>query len=260
MRGEGVTGEAGGAQGGRPAGAIATVGIVVCVAWCAAVATGLGRALLGSEAAAGPAGFALYLPGALVGAALLAWAAWRRLVAAAPRWVPRAALEATAAVVEVSAEEDEEGTIGERGPEVVARAAREGGTAGGGVRAAAPAAPGIVHLGPGVDPAWAAWGLAWEAPGHGAGLVPLPSGARVIVGRDPASHVVVRLDQVSWQHLELDVQEGRVVAFDVGSKNGTRSAPDGEALPARTPLAWAPGEALHLAHPVALTLRLEPLR
>ena len=118
----------------------------------------------------------------------------------------------------------------------------------------------IVHLGSGVDPAYAPGALKWEAPGHGAGLVPLPLGARLVLGRDPSADVVVRLDQVSWHHLELDVQEGRVIACDADSSNGTRRAPDDQPLPPREPIPWAPGDALVLASPVALTLVLEPLR
>ena len=47
--------------------AFAVVGVVVMIAWCAAVASGLGRALLGSGAAGKLEGFLLYLPGVMVG-------------------------------------------------------------------------------------------------------------------------------------------------------------------------------------------------
>jgi hypothetical protein len=237
-----------GAEQDRREVVFAVVGVVVVVVWCAAVASGLGRALLGASAAR-LEGFLLYLPGVVAGSALIAYAAWCRLRAHAPRWVPREPVAvAEAPVAEEMA--DEPGDVGLEPLEApILR-----------TRMTAEPALAIVHLGPGVDPAWAPWGLRWEAPGHGSGLTPLPVGAPVVLGRDPAAEIVARLDQVSWHHLELDVQEGRVIAFELGSKNGTRTDPDGEPLPERTPIPWAPGEALHLASPVALTLVLEPLR
>ncbi len=213
------------------------IGLVVLAAWCAAVATGLGRIVLGASPSA-LSEVALYLPGVAIGAALILFGAVRRMSAHAPRWVPREPVPEPEVVVPVPVVE----------PHVRARRAPP----------EAREVLAIVHLGPAADPAWAAWGLRWEAPGLGAGLVPLPSGARVIVGRDPAADIVARLDQVSWHHLELDVQEGRVIVFELGSSNGTRH---GEAaLPERAPWPWPPGETLALAHPVALTLTLEPLR
>jgi len=218
------------------------VGAIVLVAWCAAVATGLGRVLLG-VAAAPLAYFALYLPGVLIGSSLIAYSALRRLSPHVPRWVPREALAVERSVAVPVVVED-------TGSELMVRRMS---------RAQVSEALAIVHLGPLTDPAWAAWGLRWEAPGLGSGLVPLPSGARVMLGRDPAGDVVVRLDQVSWQHIELDVQEARVIAFELGSSNGTCTS-TGEPLVARTPWPWAPGATLQLASPVALTLTLEPLR
>ncbi len=194
--------------------------------------------------------FALYLPGLLIGSGLIAYAALRRLSLHAPRWVPRepAVPEDDRAGAGATADAEADG----EGAEALMTRRRM-------PRESASEALAIVHLGPATDPAWAAWGLRWEAPGLGSGLVPLPSGARVLLGRDPSADVVVRLDQVSWHHLELDVQEGRVIAFELGSSNGTRTAGD-EALPERAPWPWVPGAELRLASPVALTLTLEPLR
>lgn len=232
------------AERDRVAPLAAAIGAIVLVAWCAAIATGLGRLLLGPTAAP-VAYFALYLPGVAIGSGLIAYAALRRLAPHVPRWVPRAA--PAVVVPDVVAPSVLEGD----GAELMARRRMP--------RVDASETLAIVHLGPASDPAWAAWGLRWEAPGLGSGLVPLPSGARVMLGRDPGGDVVVRLDQVSWQHLELDVQEARVIAFELGSSNGTRTSA-GEVIEARTPWPWAPGETLQLASPVALTLTLEPLR
>jgi|GEM_PF-2747745 len=228
------------------AGLLALVGAIVLIAWCGAVAAGLGRALSGGDSTAAELEFALYLPGVLIGSGLIAYGALRRLSLHAPRWVPRQVPPDEAAAmpppIALPGEDDATALVQRR----VAREARSEALA-------------IVHLGPTCDPAWAAWGLRWEAPGLGAGLVPLVSGARVLLGRDPAADVVVRLDQVSWHHLELDVQEARVIVFELGSSNGTRSASE-EPLQERTPWPWAPGAMLQLASPVALTLTLEPLR
>lgn len=226
----------------RPAPLLVAVALVVLIASSAAVAAGLGRALLGPGAPAWALAL-LYVPGVLAASLLFGVAAHRVLSRHAPRWVPFEAPAATPRTPPPTAELPTEAPL--------VRSRRP--------PSQAPALS-IVHLGPTADPAWAAWALRWEAPGHGAGLVPLPPGTRVVLGRDPAADIVARLDQVSWHHLELDVQEGRVTAFDLGSSNGTRPRPDAEPAPARTPIPWPPGEALHLAHPVALTLTLEPLR
>jgi len=228
----------------RPATPLVVLGVIVLALSSGAVAAGLGRALLGPVAP--PSALALlYVPGVIAAAVLFGIAAHRVLSRHAPRWhpvTPPLAPPPPAPAPELPNET----------PLVRTRRAPS----------QAPSLA-IVHLGPTADPAWAAWALRWEVPGQGergAGLVPLPTGARVLLGRDPAADIVVRLDQVSWHHLELDVQEGRVTAFDLGSSNGTRTRTNGEPTPARTPIPWPSGEALHLAHPVALTLVLEPLR
>ncbi|MCC6622009.1 MAG: FHA domain-containing protein [Deltaproteobacteria bacterium] len=236
------------------------IGLVVLVAWLVAVPLGLARAVLGREPL--PSEVAIgWLPGVALAMICFVVAAWPRLVAAAGTWRPGTAVEGL-----------------ERGPERIraARARREprpkesAPTSIGGL--AAPVAPApvppplatraaalpIVHLGPRADPAWAAWSFRWEAPGHGHGVVVLPFGRHVLVGRAPAADVVIRLDQVSWEHLELDVREGEVTLLDLESSNGTRSG-DG-AIAARRPWAWAPRTAIHLAHPTAVSLTLEPLR
>jgi len=238
-----LAGSAGASDGAAPdhAAVFLAIGLVVLIAWCGAVATGLGRALLGPSASQ-LALFLAYLPGVMLGSGLIGYGAVRRVARSAPRWVPRESPPPLPAPEVRESERDGEAVSPRR------RLPRE-----------APSELAIVHLGPAADPAWAAWGLRWEAPGHGSGLVPLPAGARVLLGRDPSADVVVRLDQVSWHHLELDVQEARVIAFDCGSSNGTRTSAD-EALGERRPWPWEPGGVLLLASPVALTLTLEPLR
>lgn len=239
---------------------IAALGLVVLVGWSLAVPLGLGRAVLGADPE--PHALALlFLPGVALAAALFLVAAWPRLVAQAGRWRP--------GLVVTGLERSGEGRRARR-PRPVDRATEDHAAAmtfGPPVEVAAPLPPPLaraaperplVHLGPSADPAWAAWCLRWSAPGHGTGTVVLPSGPRVLVGRDPSADVVIRLDQVSWQHVELDVREGEVQLLDLESTNGTRL--DGALVPPRRPARWAPRTAVELASPVAVTLTLEPLR
>jgi len=236
------------------------VGTLVLVAWLAAVPLGLARAALGREPA--PAEVALWwLPGVLVAMGCYLVAAWPRLVRAAGAWRPGTVVEGL-----------------ERGPE---RRARRVATAPAPTPddddAAHPLAVAVpppigtvarvlplVHLGPRAEPAYAAWSLRWEAPGHGQGVVVLPFGRHVLVGRAPAADVVIRLDQVSWEHMELAVDEAEVTLLDLESSNGT-FAPEGDdgrdgRIEARVPWRWAPRTTIRLARPTAITLTLEPLR
>lgn len=226
-------------------------GLVIVASWCAAVVGGLGRQLLGADAS-GERWLLLLAPGVLIGAGLIAFAALRRLREHAPRWVPTVPTPRSAPANDLpsAAARSAPAAISRSAPAMVSpRSERP---------RSRPVELAIVHLGARVDPAWAAWGLRWAAPGHGEGFVPLPSGARVVLGRDPAAEVVARLDQVSWQHLELDVQEDKVTVLELGSCNGTRSQT--AALVPREPWTWAPGATLELAYPTALVLTLEPLR
>ena len=246
----------------------------------AALMAGLGAMLLpgGSPAAR----FALHLPGLLLGACFLGLAALRRLSHVAPRWHPgdlvpglerrselplRPAPRTPSAPAPTPAHIENDVHLPAPGRPAVSP--RE-----------APAELALVHLGPRADPAWAAWGLRWEAPGHGSGFVPLPPGARLVLGRDPGAEVVVRLDRVSWHHLELDVRDATVTVRELGSSNGTfrpaatapqpdradaadtADAADATADPALgpEPVILAAGDRLLLAHPTALVLTLEALR
>ena len=204
-----------------------------------------------------------------IAAALFAAAAWPRLVRAAPAWrpgVPVAGLERRSERAPTL-----HTTPATKVPIDLAPAPRSAPPI-----PIPPAAPeltpalALVHLGPEADPAWAAWQLRWEAVGHGHGAVPLPFGARVVLGRDARAEVVVRLDQISWHHLELDVRESEVLVTELGSTNGSRfeAAPAGSdgcdapptLLTPRQPVRWTPRASLALASPTAITLTLEPLR
>lgn len=273
-----------------PIALLLTLGVGLPVLCSASLLAGLDALLLpgGSPTTR----FALHVPGLLVGACLLGLAALRRLAAVAPRWhpgdlvvglerrserpaptprtpaplAPRIARPATpvgsALRPEAHADPHATSTFG------LTDAPSRGPGPGTGRPARAPSPElALVHLGPRADPAWAAWGLRWEAPGHGAGFVPLPPGARLVLGRDPDAEVVVRLDQVSWHHLELDVRDATVSVRELGSSNGTSLALDAGADPAEVatalgpePVQLAAGDRLHLAHPTALVLTLEALR
>jgi len=240
------------------------LGALVLVTWLVAVPLGLLRAVLGREPLPSEVALA-WLPGVGVAAFCFVAAAWPRLVAAMGTWRPGTPVEG----LERGPERQRARPDAERtgaAPSAPGVSGVSGGP-GGIVSPVMPAPPPlavraaslpIVHLGPRADPAWAAWSLRWEAPGHGAGVVVLPFGRHVLVGRAPAADVVIRLDQVSWEHLELDVREGEVTLLDLESSNGTAS--DAGPIAARRPWAWTPRTAIRLAHPTAVTLVLEPLR
>lgn len=229
------------------------VGFVVLAAWLVAVPLGLARAVLGREPSADEIALG-WLPGLLLAIVCFVVAAWPRLMAATGAWRPGTVVEGF-----------------ERGPERPRRVRAEPETTPAPSVAAVLPAPvpppittrsadkALVHLGPKADPAWAAWSLRWDAPGHGHGVVVLPPGARILIGRDPRADVVVRLDQVSWQHLELDVKEGEVTLLELESSNGTFDATGARIAP-RRPWRWEPRTYITLAQPTAIVLTLEALR
>lgn len=122
----------------------------------------------------------------------------------------------------------------------------------------------LVTLGPGRSPAYAAFGFAWKSPlpGSRPGFTALPPASRLVVGRDPRADVVIGLAETSWHHLELEVTEGGVVVTDLGSTNGTKLETRTGPVPLapNTPTPLSPGDTLHLAEPVAISLTLEALR
>lgn len=248
--------------------ALIAAALGVLVVWIAALGLGLGQAILGAGPAASSEAL-LVLPGVLVATALFAIAAWPRLARAAPAWrpgTPVIGLERTSERAPTPAPAPSTPPD----PLTIADLASAPKSAPIPIPPAAPEltpALALVHLGPEADPAWAAWQLRWEAAGHGHGAVPLPFGARVVLGRDARADVVVRLDQISWQHLELDVRESEVLVTELGSTNGSRfeslaAASDAPATPLtpRQPVRWTPRATLALASPTAITLTLEPLR
>src|SRR5690606_21764169 len=113
---------------------------------------------------------------------------------------------------------------------------------------AQPAKPALVTLGPHADPAWASWVLRWDAGDLGQGVVVVPHGDHLLVGRDPDADLVVHIEQISWHHLELAVQHDGVTVMDLGSRNGTWLAPQ----PPRT-LAGAQSSSASFADPDAET-------
>ena len=251
--------------------ALIAAALGVVVVWIAALGLGLGQAILGAGPSASSEAL-LILPGVLLASALFAAAAWPRLVRAAPAWRPGTPVRGLERTSERPPTPPAPPT-----PSSPPESIRLGGLAPAPNSTPPipipPAAPeltpalALVHLGPEADPAWAAWQLRWEAAGHGHGAVPLPFGARVVLGRDARADVVVRLDQISWQHLELDVRESEVLVTELGSTNGSRfestaAASDAPPTPLtpRQPVRWTPRATLALASPTAITLTLEPLR
>jgi len=234
---------------------MALVGLVVLAAWCVAVPLGLARALIGSEPSAAQQAL-VFLPGIALACLCFVIAAWPKLVAQAGRWRPGAIVEGFERRGE-RPRKPRPTPVAPPAPIVNGDSQTPYVAPPLNLHIAQPA-PALVHLGPQADPAWAAWWLRWEAPGHGSGTVVLPSGPRILVGRDPLADVVIRLDQVSWQHLELDVREGEVMILDLESLNGSRL--DDTPIPARRPTRWTPHTSLQIASPTAITLTLEALR
>lgn len=84
---------------------------------------------------------------------------------------------------------------------------------------------------------------------------PIPDGAELVVGRDPAaSTAVVRTPMVSRSHVAVRVHDGIAWLEDLGSMNGTWGA-DGRRLEPGVPASHEPGATFHLAH-AGLALRV----
>ncbi len=118
-----------------------------------------------------------------------------------------------------------------------------------------------VYLGPSADPAFPSWQLHWQLPDGRTGVVPLPLGDHITLGRQPDCHVVVAMDEVSRVHLLLQVAAGGVSAAETGSSNGTWLR-KGEGIWARLtpqqPVSLGAWDQLRIAEPWAIVLTLEP--
>lgn len=118
-----------------------------------------------------------------------------------------------------------------------------------------------VYLGPQADPAFPSWQLHWQLPDGRTGIVPLPLGDRITLGRQPDCHVVVAMSEVSRVHLLLQVASAGVAAVETGTSNGTWLR-KGEGIWARLtpqqPAALAAWDQLRIAEPWAIVLTLEP--
>lgn len=119
-----------------------------------------------------------------------------------------------------------------------------------------------VYLGPLADPAFPSWQLHWQLPDGRTGIVPLPLGESITLGRQPECHVVVAMDEVSRVHLVLQVASVGVSAAETGSSNGTWLR-KGEGIWSRLapqqPTALAAWDQLRIAEPWAIVLTLEPV-
>lgn len=119
-----------------------------------------------------------------------------------------------------------------------------------------------VYLGPLADPAFPSWQLHWQLPDGRTGIVPLPLGDGITLGRQPDCHVVVAMEEVSRVHLVLQVSSSGVSAAETGSSNGTWLR-QGEGIWARLapqqPARLAAWDQLRIAEPWAIVLTLEPV-
>lgn len=119
-----------------------------------------------------------------------------------------------------------------------------------------------VYLGPQADPAFPSWQLHWQLPDGRTGVVPLPLGDRITLGRQPDCHVVVAMSEVSRVHLLLQVSAAGVAAVETGTSNGTWLR-KGEGIWARLtpqqPSALTAWDQLRIAEPWAIVLTLEPV-
>lgn len=128
---------------------------------------------------------------------------------------------------------------------------------------AQPAAAGhdVVFLGPRADPAFPAFQLHWLASDGRTGVVPLPNGNDIKLGRHSESDIVVALNEVSRTHLLFAVSRTGVQVTDNGGSNGTYwNRGDGvwHKLSAKQPVALANWQQLRIAEPWAIVLTLEP--
>lgn len=118
-----------------------------------------------------------------------------------------------------------------------------------------------VYLGPAADPSFPSWQLHWQLPDGRTGVVPLPLGERITLGRQPDCHVVAALEEVSRIHLILQVARAGVTVADTGSSNGTWLR-QGEGIWTRMtgpqPVAFGAWDQLRIAEPWAIVWTLEP--
>ena len=125
----------------------------------------------------------------------------------------------------------------------------------------APAVPDAVYLGPSADPAFPAWQLHWQMNDGRQGVVPLPTGAQIKLGRHSESHVVVVSDEVSRTHLVFAVSRQGVQVADGGGANGTWlrvGEGNWQRMTAQQDVALKTWDQLRISDPWAIVLTLEP--
>ncbi|MSQ84391.1 MAG: FHA domain-containing protein [Myxococcales bacterium] len=124
-----------------------------------------------------------------------------------------------------------------------------------------PRGPDAVYLGPSADPAFPAWQLHWQMNDGRQGVVPLPTGAQIKLGRHSESHVVVVSDEVSRTHLVFTVSRQGVQVADGGGANGSWlrvGEGNWQRLAAQQEVALKTWDQLRISDPWALVLTLEP--
>jgi FHA domain len=92
-------------------------------------------------------------------------------------------------------------------------------------------------------------------------LIPLEAGDRLVVGRSPESPLAsICLDNISWRHAEIYVDEDSAYVLDTNSTNGTFV--DGVRLPSGTPFPISTQTAIQLGSqpPLQLIIEVDPLR
>ncbi|MBM4344603.1 MAG: FHA domain-containing protein [Deltaproteobacteria bacterium] len=123
------------------------------------------------------------------------------------------------------------------------------------------AGPDAVYLGPHADPAFPAWQLHWQLRDGRNGVVPLPMGAQIRLGRHSESDVVVASDEVSRTHLLFSVTRATVAVSDAQSGNGTwhrKGEGVWDRMPPHAAVALQAWDQLRISDPWAIVLTLEP--
>ena len=119
-----------------------------------------------------------------------------------------------------------------------------------------------VYLGPTADPAFPAWQLHWQLQDGCTGVVVLPMGERVVLGRLAESHIVVVLAEVSRAHLNFAVTRAGVRVVDTGGANGSwlrKGEGRWDKLVANQSAQLSPWDQLRISDPWAIVLTLEPV-
>jgi hypothetical protein len=124
----------------------------------------------------------------------------------------------------------------------------------------APGALPQVYLGPNADPSFAQWRLFWETPDGQRGVIILPTGPSIAVGRHEEADIVVTLPRVSRKHVEFEVQGAEVRVRDLGSSYGSWTrAHDGQWSKLAQSHVMSHGSQLRIADPEAIIFTLDPI-